>query len=51
VGQEIPNDLYRAVAQVLAYIYQLKNLSTTAQTKPVRPRYFDVPQKFQGEWT
>ena len=51
VGQEIPNDLYRAVAQVLAYIYQLKNLSPTAQTKPVRPRYFDVPQKFQGEWT
>ena len=51
VGQEIPNDLYRAVAQVLAYIYQLKNLSPMAQTKPVRPRYFDVPQKFQGEWT
>ena len=51
VGQEIPNDLYRAVAQVLAYIYQLKNLAPTAQTKPVRPRYFDVPQKFQGEWT
>ena len=51
VGQEIPNDLYRAVAQVLAYIYQLKNLSPTAQTQPVRPRYFDVPQKFQGEWT
>ena len=51
VGQEIPNDLYRAVAQVLAYIYQLKNLTPTAQTKPVRPRYFDVPQKFQGEWT
>ena len=51
VGQEIPNDLYRAVAQVLAYIYQLKNLAPTAPTKPVRPRYFDVPQKFQGEWT
>ena len=51
VGHEIPNDLYRAVAQVLAYIYQLKNLAPTAQTKPVRPRYFDVPQKFQGEWT
>jgi len=51
IGQEIPNDLYRAVAQVLAYIYQLKNLTPTAQAKPVRPKYFDVPEKFQGEWT
>jgi len=51
VGQEIPGDLYKAVAQVLAYIYQLKHLSPVAQSKPVRPKYFDVPQKFQGEWT
>jgi flagellar biosynthetic protein FlhB len=24
VGQEIPRDLYRAVAEVLAYVYSLK---------------------------
>jgi flagellar biosynthesis protein FlhB len=35
VGREIPPNLYRAVAEVLAYIYKLTNLRR--QTKPRRP--------------
>ena len=49
IGQEIPGDLYKAVAQVLAYIFQLKTLDALAQSKPAPPRYFDVPERYRGE--
>ena len=39
VGREIPPHLYRAVAEVLAYIHRLKNrLSKNRQQKPRDPR-------------
>ena len=31
IGQEVPSDLYQAVAEVLAYIYKLKGSSSSAQ--------------------
>ena len=49
IGHEIPADLYKAVAQVLAYIFQLKTLDALKQGKPAPPRYFDVPERYRGE--
>ena len=49
IGHEIPADLYKAVAQVLAYIFQLNTLDALTQSKPAPPRYFDVPERYRGE--
>ena len=49
IGHEIPGDLFKAVAQVLAYIFQLKTLGQQTPVKPVAPSYFDVPYKYRGE--
>ena len=49
IGHEIPGDLFKAVAQVLAYIFQLKTLGQQTPVKPVAPGYFDVPDKYRGE--
>ncbi len=37
IGQEIPAKLYSAVAQVLAYVYQLRETLEPGQPVPVRP--------------
>jgi len=37
IGQEIPEGLYVAVAQVLAYVYQLKAVQKNGGEKPSRP--------------
>jgi flagellar biosynthetic protein FlhB len=37
VGREIPNGLYLAVAQVLAYVYQIRSLSPTLAARLRRP--------------
>ena len=37
IGDEIPSNLYVAVAQVLTYIYQLKNAKRYGAVVPVRP--------------
>jgi flagellar biosynthetic protein FlhB len=37
IGDEIPSNLYIAVAQVLTYIYQLKNARRYGAVVPVRP--------------
>ena len=49
IGHEIPGDLFKAVAQVFAYIFQLKTLGQQTPVKPVAPSYFDVPDKYRGE--
>ena len=49
IGHEIPADLYKAVAQVLAYIFQLKTLDALTQSKPAPPRYLDGPERYRGE--
>lgn len=46
IGQEIPQGLYVAVAQLLAYVYQLKAVQKNGGEKPTRPP-MDVPEEFQ----
>ena len=46
LNQEIPADLYLAVAQVLAYVYQLNNMVDGQE--PEVPTDLPVPE---GEWT
>jgi len=45
LGDEIPTALYSAVAQVLSYVYQLRDLQAGLRTgaKPSPPRIDDVP--------
>ena len=43
IDQEIPAPLYAAVAEVLAYIYQLANWRQIGGTYPVPPRDLPVP--------
>lgn len=46
IGQEIPAGLYLAVAQLLAYVYQLKNVHARGVDEPEPPRDFPVPDEF-----
>jgi flagellar biosynthetic protein FlhB len=43
IGDEIPQRLYTAVAEVLAYVYQLRN-ATYASPTPEIPRALPVPE-------
>lgn len=43
LGQEIPAKLYTAVAEVLAYVYQLRRYRTYGGTAPETPRELPVP--------
>ena len=43
IGQEIPAGLYVAVAQLLAYIYQLKNMQAAGLEVPAVPDDLPVP--------
>ena len=43
IDQEIPNRLYAAVAEVLAYVYQLNNYRQQGGQYPVPPRDLQVP--------
>ena len=45
IGQEIPAGLYVAVAQLLAYIYQLKNMQAAGQEVPAAPDDLPVPDE------
>jgi len=45
IGQEIPAGLYVAVAQLLAYVYQLKNLQAPGQEVPAPPDDLPVPDE------
>jgi flagellar biosynthetic protein FlhB len=44
LGSEIPAALYTAVAQVLAYIFQLKRYAQGQGPRPVEPRDIEVPE-------
>jgi len=46
---EIPQGLYSSVAQVLAYIFQLKEATKTRGTKPTPPKDIQVPPEFKQE--
>ena len=43
LGEEIPNRLYAAAAQVLAYVYQLKLYQMNGGLAPVYPNRIEVP--------
>ena len=43
LGDEIPEKLYTAVAEVLAYVFQLKAHRTGAGVRPVPPTELEVP--------
>jgi flagellar biosynthetic protein FlhB len=43
LGQEIPAKLYTAVAEVLAYVYQLRRYRTYGGTEPETPHELPVP--------
>jgi flagellar biosynthesis protein FlhB len=45
LGQEIPAQLYTAVAQVLAYVYQLRVIEQRGGSQPVFPDDLPVPAK------
>jgi flagellar biosynthetic protein FlhB len=44
IGAEIPSVLYTAVAQVLAYVYQLKRYRAGQAQRPQAPRDIEVPE-------
>jgi flagellar biosynthetic protein FlhB len=43
IGQQIPEALYAAVAEVLAYVYQLRRMHQVGGRAPVRPTDLPVP--------
>ncbi|WP_111640547.1 flagellar biosynthesis protein FlhB [Marinimicrobium alkaliphilum] len=47
VDQPIPSALYMAVAQVLAYVFQLRNFRRGRGDKPNYPRNLNVPRDMQ----
>jgi flagellar biosynthetic protein FlhB len=49
IGAEIPAGLYVAVAQLLAYVYQLRAVRETGQPSPGQPESFPIPDELQHE--
>ena len=47
LNEQIPEKLFVAVAQVLAYIFQLQQYSRGSQNKPVPPKNLPVPEEFE----
>jgi flagellar biosynthetic protein FlhB len=45
IGDEIPESLYTAVAEVLAYVFQLRAFKTTGGAYPDRPYDITVPRE------
>ena len=46
IGDEIPHGLYVAVAQILAYVYQLKKVQKNGGKKPTQPET-ELPDEYQ----
>jgi len=46
IGEEIPHDLYVAVAQILAYVYQLRNVQKNGGKKPTQPKT-EMPEGYE----
>ncbi|MWN05120.1 flagellar biosynthesis protein FlhB [Gilliamella sp. Pas-s95] len=44
IGETIPTELYAAVAQILAWVYQLKHWHKYGGNKPVKPNNLPVPE-------
>jgi flagellar biosynthetic protein FlhB len=48
IGDEVPSGLYMAVAQVLAYVFQIKQFKRRAATKPSMPE-FPIPDDLKRD--
>ncbi|VAW56929.1 Flagellar biosynthesis protein FlhB [hydrothermal vent metagenome] len=46
IGREIPEGLYVAVAQILAYVFQLRDVQKNGGEKPTRPEP-EIPEAFK----
>lgn len=51
IDQEIPGNLFLAVAQVLAYIFQLKRLTNKRGSKPKVPTNLPIPDEYTDLYT
>ncbi|MHB0984622.1 MAG: flagellar biosynthesis protein FlhB [Sulfuricella sp.] len=49
LGEEIPSALYTAVAEVLAYVYQLRNYEAGVGEQPRPPQHLPVPPDLDPE--
>jgi len=49
IEREIPKGLYLAVAQVLAYVYQLKTARANRWAEPLPPANIQVPDEFKRD--
>lgn len=49
IGEEIPQGLFLTVAQILAYVFQLKAATDNRTEKPVFPRDLKVPNEFRQQ--
>jgi flagellar biosynthetic protein FlhB len=49
IGGEIPAGLYVAVAQLLAYVYQLRTVQDTGKQAPEQPELFPIPDELQHD--
>jgi flagellar biosynthetic protein FlhB len=51
IGDEIPAGLYQSVAQVLAYVFQLRRHRQRLEPAPQPPREeeFDIPEQYRTE--
>jgi len=51
VDEEIPTGLYNAVAQVLAYVFQLRRAKTSTEASPQKPRDSDmeIPEELRRD--
>lgn len=47
VGDEIPQGLFLAVAQILAYVYQLRTAESGSGNLPDLPTEFPIPEEFK----
>lgn len=50
IDQEIPGTLYAAVAEALAWVYQLSSWRQTGGQYPVPPRELQVPPSWFRRW-
>jgi len=46
IGEEVPQNLYMAVAKVLAYVYQLRTAGTAVQ--PALPGELSIPAEYRN---
>ncbi|EPJ46001.1 MAG: flagellar biosynthesis protein [Osedax symbiont Rs1] len=51
IGDEVPTGLFKAVAQVLAYVFQLKRFKQRTSPKPVEPnqRDIEIPNEYRRD--